>query len=72
VGGVKKKVNFPVVDHPRDTTGAGDSFNAGYLAGRLKGVDPVRAARQGCRLAAEVIRHPGAIIPRSAMPVMKG
>jgi 2-dehydro-3-deoxygluconokinase len=51
-----------------DTTAAGDSFNAAYLAARLKGVAPMEAARAGHHLAAAVIRHPGAIIPRQAMP----
>lgn len=51
-----------------DTTGAGDSFNAGYLARRLAGDGPAQAARFAVRLAAEVVRHPGAIIPLSAMP----
>ncbi|MCC6468941.1 MAG: sugar kinase [Alphaproteobacteria bacterium] len=53
---------------PVDTTAAGDSFNAAYLAARLNGVAPIEAARAGHRLAAAVIRHPGAIIPRRAMP----
>lgn len=53
-----------------DTTGAGDSFNAAYLAARLRGVDPVNAARCGHQLAATVIRYPGAIIPLSAMPLL--
>ena len=54
----------PVVD----TTAAGDSFNVGYLAARLKGIDTISACRQGHRIAGAVVRHPGAIIPRAAMP----
>lgn len=51
---------------PVDTTGAGDSFNAGYLAARLTGASPVDAARAGHALAGRVIMHRGAIIPRAA------
>ncbi len=57
-------VTAPVVD----TTAAGDSFAAAYLASRLAGAEPVEAARAGHRLAGVVVCHPGAIIPRSAMP----
>jgi len=53
---------------PVDTTAAGDSFNAAYLAARLNEAVPLEATRAGHRLAAAVIRHPGAIIPRQAMP----
>ena len=52
-----------------DTTAAGDSFAAAYLAARLSGVEPREAARAGHRLAGAVVRHPGAIIPHAAMPV---
>ncbi len=50
-----------------DSTAAGDSFNAGYLAARLLGAEPGAAARLGCALAARVIAYPGAIIPAEAM-----
>ena len=50
-----------------DSTAAGDSFNAGYLAARLLGADPPRAGRLGNGLAARVIAYPGAIIPAAAM-----
>jgi 2-dehydro-3-deoxygluconokinase len=50
-----------------DSTAAGDSFNAGYLAARLAGAKPDVAAAQGNRIAARVIAHPGAVIPLAAM-----
>lgn len=52
-----------------DTTSAGDSFNAGYLAGRMGGLSPSDAAAVGQRLASVVIQHRGAIIPADVMPV---
>ena len=51
-----------------DTTAAGDSFSAGYLARRLSGGSPQEAARRGHLTASTVIQHRGAIIPLSAMP----
>ena len=45
-----------------DTTGAGDSFNAGYLAARMSGHEPVDAARLGHRVAGRVIRERGALL----------
>jgi 2-dehydro-3-deoxygluconokinase len=51
-----------------DTTGAGDSFNAGYLAKRLRGGSAAEGVAAGRLLAAVVVQHPGAIIPRAAMP----
>ncbi|KAB0678827.1 sugar kinase [Aureimonas leprariae] len=49
-----------------DTTAAGDSFAAAYLASRLRGVPPKEAARAGHDLAGIVVGHPGAIVPREA------
>ena len=59
-----KPISKPVVD----TTAAGDSFAAAYVAARLAAADPVEAADAGHRLAGVVVCHPGAIIPRAAMP----
>ena len=53
---------------PIDTTAAGDSFNAGYLAARINGASPRHAALAGHRLAGAVIMSPGAVIPRDHMP----
>jgi 2-dehydro-3-deoxygluconokinase len=58
----------PVTGPVVDTTAAGDSFSAAYIAARLAGAEPIEAARMGHRLAGVVVCHPGAIIPRSAMP----
>lgn len=65
-----QSVPTEVVPRVVDTTAAGDSFAAGYLAQRLAGVAPPQAARYGNRLAARVIQHPGALIPRQAMADM--
>jgi 2-dehydro-3-deoxygluconokinase len=59
----------PVTQPVVDTTAAGDSFAAAYLAARLQGAGPIEAARAGHRLAGVVVCHPGAIIPLAAMPV---
>lgn len=51
-----------------DTTAAGDSFNAGFLAKRLHGGTAAQAAAAGHCMASTVIQYPGAIIPAVAMP----
>jgi 2-dehydro-3-deoxygluconokinase len=67
--GVSNEVKAEPMTKPVvDTTAAGDSFAAAYLFARLAGADPIEAARTGHRLASVVVCHPGAIIPRSALP----
>jgi 2-dehydro-3-deoxygluconokinase len=70
-GGTSEVKAEPVTKPVVDTTAAGDSFAAAYVAARLSGADPVEAARAGHRLAGVVVCYPGAIIPRYAMPPKK-
>lgn len=65
--GVWQEVATETVAQVVDTTAAGDSFAAGYLSQRLRGASVTEAAAFGNRLAARVIQHPGALIPRDAM-----
>jgi 2-dehydro-3-deoxygluconokinase len=53
---------------PKDTTGAGDAFNAAYIGARLRGASPAVAAASGNRLASSVVIHHGAVIPKVVMP----
>jgi len=56
------------IDNIVDTTAAGDSFSAGYLAKRMTGGSTEESAQAGHLLAGNVIQHRGAIIMRDAMP----
>ena len=60
------ETHFPVTQliQPIDTTAAGDSFNAGYLAQRLKKESIENAVCAAQRCAALVIQHRGAIVDK--------
>jgi 2-dehydro-3-deoxygluconokinase len=66
--------DVPAVKLPKDkvvdTTAAGDSFSAGYLAVRLTGGSAHDAAVRGHLTASTVIQYRGAIIPLAAMPAV--
>lgn len=66
MGNKQRLVTPPEVSRPVDTTAAGDSFNAAYIAARIQGAEAGQAARQGADLASEVIQHQGAIIAPSS------
>jgi sugar/nucleoside kinase (ribokinase family) len=58
--GSRTRVPAAPVDHVVDTTGAGDSFAAGYLHGLVNGMSVEASARLGALVAAEVVSHIGA------------
>ena len=68
-GNASEVVPVPEVVVPIDSTAAGDSFNAAYLAARVLDRRPSEAAAAAHRLAAQVIRHRGALMPRAAAAV---
>ena len=67
-GALHRVTPEPVTNPVVDTTAAGDSFAAAYVAARLGGADPIQSARAGHHLAGVVVCYSGAIIPHSAMP----
>ncbi len=54
-----------------DTTAAGDSFNAAYLAARIDGLEQKTAVHVAHRLASHVIAYPGALMPRDKTPSIR-
>lgn len=59
-GGERADVPAEPIDRLVDTTGAGDLFAAGFLAGQARGLGLESSLRLGAIAAAEVIQHYGA------------
>ncbi|WP_395360048.1 carbohydrate kinase family protein [Streptomyces sp. YH02] len=53
-GAVTTRVAAPAA-RPVDSTGAGDAFTGAFLAARLAGADPAKAAEEGCRAGAVAV-----------------
>lgn len=61
-------VNVPAnIVELKDSTAAGDSFNAGYLSSRLKGKNINESCVDGHFLASKVVQFKGAIIPKEKL-----
>ena len=63
IDGPSDGVTFAPVDRIIDSTAAGDSFNAGFLAEIVRGGGQVAAMRAGHALASKVVQARGAIVP---------
>ncbi|MCJ2083076.1 adenosine kinase [Methylobacterium sp. J-090] len=71
-GGEIRSVEASPVHELVDTTGAGDLFAAGFLAGHARGLDHATSARLGALAAAEVIQHIGARPQHDLVALAKG
>ncbi|MFD1328932.1 sugar kinase [Mycoplana ramosa] len=67
-GEAKTHVASAAVGLVIDATGAGDSFNGGFLARYILTADAASSARFAAELAAAVIRHHGALVARDKLP----
>lgn len=70
--GRPSRIPPPAIVVPLDTTAAGDSFNAGWLAARLTGASAAGAVLKGHALAGRVIRHRGALMPMNEVRDIAG
>lgn len=70
--GVRASVPAPRAGKVVDATGAGDSFNGGYLSARERGTSPEEAVRLAHTVAGVVIGHKGALVDPGLVKGMAG
>ncbi len=70
-GDTRRRAPTPLMADIRDTTGAGNSFNAGYLAARFVGMEPLEACGVAQGVAGEVLHCFGALAPSEALSVYR-
>lgn len=63
--GERQIIDVTPVDNVVDTTSAGDSFNGGYLGGRIAQQTIAQSVQLANKVAGFVIQHPGAIVEKS-------
>lgn len=63
LSGVCYDTMYPAAEVVKDTTGAGDSFNGGFLAAYVKGEPEGSCLASAHALARQVVGHKGAILP---------
>ena len=65
IEGERLHIDITPVTEVVDTTSAGDAFNGGYLSARQCGKSVKDAVIYGAKVAACVIQHQGAIVPKT-------
>jgi 2-dehydro-3-deoxygluconokinase len=71
IGKVTHDCKFSSLQTVTDSTAAGDSFNAGFLASYLTGCSVLDSAHHGHELAKVVVSHSGAICPKDRVKSIK-
>jgi 2-dehydro-3-deoxygluconokinase len=70
-GGIEASFPTPPAGSIRDTTGAGDAFNAGFLAACVHGLPVEQAVNSGQTLAACVLDHFGARATKQSLSELR-